>query len=166
MLIIHPIILQILYVQSFIMIKTLFQFIQKWESGTLQKWGTVCNVTDIPPGKVCNERGKICNVANLPPWGKVCNVADLPGEGPQCCRSSGGEGLQGGRSAIQHRHQVSIKFPGKTSSLAVSVVLKNRTQVSKFINYNPYFTLKKINNHHKRRGNKNLTPTSRTFMGW
>ena len=29
---------------------------------------------------ICNERGMICNVANLPPWGKVCNVADLPGK--------------------------------------------------------------------------------------
>ena len=41
---------------------------------TLQKWW-----------KVCNERGKICN------------VADLPGEGLQCCWSSGGG--WGGRSA-------------------------------------------------------------------
>ena len=40
--------------------------------------------------EICNEREKICNVANLPPWGKVCNVAGLPGEGLQCCRSSGG----------------------------------------------------------------------------
>ena len=64
---------------------------RKWESGTLQKWGKVCNVADLPPGKICNERGKICNVSNLPPWGKVCNVADLPGEVLQCCRSSGGK---------------------------------------------------------------------------
>ena len=28
----------------------------------------------------------------------------MGGEGLQCCRSSGGEGLQGGRSAIQHRY--------------------------------------------------------------
>ena len=75
-------------------LKPFFQYTRKWESGTLQKWGKVCNVADLPPGKICNERGKICNVANLPPWGKDCNVADLPGEGLQRCRSSGGEGLQ------------------------------------------------------------------------
>ena len=96
-------------------LKTFFLYIRKWESGTLQKWGKVCNVADLPPGKICNDRGKVCNVANLPPRRKVCNVADLPGEGLQCCRSSGGKvcnvadlpggggGLQGGRSAIQHR---------------------------------------------------------------
>ena len=57
---------------------------------TLQKWAKVCsNVADLPPGKICNERGMICNVANLPLGArsvilqifqeKVCNVADLPG---------------------------------------------------------------------------------------
>ena len=69
-----------------------------------------------PPGKICNEREKICNVANLP-----------LGEGLQCCRSSGGRsamvqifrgkacnvadlsgGLQGGRSVIQQRQNVII----------------------------------------------------------
>ena len=39
----------------------------------------VCNIADLPPRKICNERGKIGNVANLPLRGKVCNVADLPG---------------------------------------------------------------------------------------
>ena len=61
--------------------------------------------TDLPPPpgeKICNERGKICNVANLLLWvegmqccrssgegGGVCNVADLPGR-----RSARGGGLQ------------------------------------------------------------------------
>ena len=52
------------------------------------KMGEGLHVADLSPGKICNVAnlppwGKVCNVANLPPWGKVCNVADLPGEGLQ-----------------------------------------------------------------------------------
>ena len=31
---------------------------------------TICNNSDLPQ--------KICNIADLHPWGKVCNIADLP----------------------------------------------------------------------------------------
>ena len=60
---------------------TLFSMHPKMRIRNFTKIGKVCNVADLSPGKICNERGKICNVANLPPWGKVCNVADLPGGG-------------------------------------------------------------------------------------
>ena len=78
--------------------------------------GLQCCRSPPPPGKICNAREKICNVANLP-----------LGEGLQCCRSSGGRsamvqifrgkacnvadlsgGLQGGRSVIQQRQNVII----------------------------------------------------------
>ena len=54
--------------------------------------GRSASENENPPGKICNKRGK------------VCNVADLPGEGKQCCKSSGGKvcnvaDLPGGRSA-------------------------------------------------------------------
>ena len=78
-----------------------FLYIRKWESKTLQKWGKICNVADLPPGKICNERGKICNVCKPSHLGEdlqCCKPSPL-GEGLQCCRSSGGkvckgEGLQ------------------------------------------------------------------------
>ena len=95
----------------YIILKNTFFSTSENENPELYKNGGRSAMLQIfPGGKICNERGKICNVANLPPWVKVCNVADLPREGLQCCRSSGGMvcnaanlpgwGLQGGRSAI------------------------------------------------------------------
>ena len=110
--IIHHITLQILYVQSFIMIKTPFSIHPKMRIWNFTKMGEGLQCCRSSPGEDLHWKGKICNAANLPPWGKVCNVADLPGEGLQCCRSSGGGGGGGGggRSAIQHRLQFFTGF--------------------------------------------------------
>ena len=93
MYIIHHITLKSLYVRSFIVIKNPFFYTSENESGLNKNWGRSCIVADLPRGKICNERGKICNITNLPRSamlrifrGKACNVADLPGR-----RSARGE---------------------------------------------------------------------------
>ena len=47
---------------------------------------------------------------------KVCNVADLPGGRSAMLQTFRGEGLQGGRSAIQHRHRYANSEENSTYS--------------------------------------------------
>ena len=74
----------------YIILKNCFSIHPKMRIRNFTKMGEGLQCCISSPGTICNERGRICNVADLPPLGKVCNVADLPGEGLQCCRSSGG----------------------------------------------------------------------------
>ena len=50
-------------------LKPLFSTHPKMGIRNFTKWGKVCNVADLPQGMICNERRKICNVANLLPLG-------------------------------------------------------------------------------------------------
>ena len=82
-------------------LKKCFRYIRKWESGTVQNGGRSATL-QIFPGEDLQWKGGNLQCCKIFPVGgrsamlqifrgKVWNVADLPG------------GLQGGRSAIQHR---------------------------------------------------------------
>ena len=77
------------------------------------KWGKVWNVADVPPERSAMKGGRSAILQKFPLGGRSATLQItgerfamlqiFRGEGLQCCRPSRGEGLQGGRSAIQHR---------------------------------------------------------------
>ena len=112
---------QILHVQL-LWFKILYFYISENENPELYKNGGRSAMLQIlPRGRSAMKGGRSAMLQTFPLGGrsamlqifrgKVCNAADLPGGGFAMLQTFRGEGLQGGRSAIQHRCKIIVGNP-------------------------------------------------------